>query len=145
MRASITPALYVSIYDKVVVNGMQPSCPINLADTVRACVSGWKRDGEWPPRPAEVQAVVAVRRKKKEQQQQREVKAAAALPSPGTTARRMSFGFLAAKGGGGTGAGGGEPHGEGIRRSLQKVLSLGHGHGPAAPGGTAVGGGNAGH
>ncbi|ROV92025.1 hypothetical protein VMCG_09560 [Cytospora schulzeri] len=44
MRASITPALYNSIYEKVVVHSLQPSCPINLGDMVRACVSGWKRD-----------------------------------------------------------------------------------------------------
>lgn len=29
--------------------------PINLADMVRACVMGWKKDGEWPPRPAQME------------------------------------------------------------------------------------------
>ncbi|ROV87564.1 hypothetical protein VSDG_09765 [Cytospora chrysosperma] len=48
MRASITPALYSSIYEKVVVHSLQPSCPINLGDMVRACVVGWKRDGHGP-------------------------------------------------------------------------------------------------
>ncbi|KAL8380951.1 hypothetical protein RB595_005311 [Gaeumannomyces hyphopodioides] len=52
MRASITPAIYLSIYDKVVSHSLQPSCPINLVDMMRSCVAGWKRDGEWPPRSA---------------------------------------------------------------------------------------------
>ncbi|ELQ38802.1 hypothetical protein OOU_Y34scaffold00527g8, partial [Pyricularia oryzae Y34] len=52
MRASITPALYLSIYDKVVAAAAQPSCPINLSDMIRSCVAAWKRDGEWPPRPS---------------------------------------------------------------------------------------------
>ncbi|KAK3490943.1 uncharacterized protein B0T23DRAFT_413565 [Neurospora hispaniola] len=50
MRASVTPSIYPSLYDKIIVNNMQPSCPVNLADVLRACVVGWKRDGEWPPR-----------------------------------------------------------------------------------------------
>ncbi|KAL1860470.1 hypothetical protein VTK73DRAFT_7310 [Phialemonium thermophilum] len=76
MRASIIPSIYPSLYDKVVVKGLQPSCPINLSDMVRACVVGWKRDGEWPPRPAPLDpfpsrtaaaaaTVVVVRRKEK--------------------------------------------------------------------------------
>ncbi|KAF4976645.1 hypothetical protein FZEAL_6719, partial [Fusarium zealandicum] len=51
LRASITPSVYLSLYDKVIIHSLQPSCPINLSDMLRACVSGWKRDGEWPPRP----------------------------------------------------------------------------------------------
>ncbi|KAI0202538.1 hypothetical protein F4808DRAFT_65606 [Astrocystis sublimbata] len=66
MRASIRPASYDSIYDKIVVQAMTPACPVNLADMLRACVVGWKRDGEWPPRPTEVPPVVAVRRKRKD-------------------------------------------------------------------------------
>lgn len=50
MRAAITPSMYNTIYDKVVVHSVQPACPINLADMTRACVAGWKRDGEWPPK-----------------------------------------------------------------------------------------------
>lgn len=50
MRASITPTTYNSIFEKIVLQGMMPSCPINLADMVKSCVSGWKRRGEWPPR-----------------------------------------------------------------------------------------------
>ncbi|KAK7755822.1 hypothetical protein SLS62_002107 [Diatrype stigma] len=65
MRASITPVTYPGIYDKIVTHSMTPSCPVNLRDVIRACVSGWKRDGEWPVRPAEIVPVVAVRQKKK--------------------------------------------------------------------------------
>ncbi|CZR52882.1 uncharacterized protein PAC_02759 [Phialocephala subalpina] len=55
MRASILPAAYNTIYDKVVVQALTPSCPMNLKDVTRSCVQGWKRDGEWPPKstPAE--------------------------------------------------------------------------------------------
>ncbi|KUI62172.1 hypothetical protein VP1G_09310 [Cytospora mali] len=138
MRSSITPSLYSSIYEKVVVHSLQPSCPINLGDMVRACVSGWKRDGEWPPRPMapEPATVVAVRRKKPS--------ASAAVDMPmapagaGGNGRKMSFSFL---GGHGIGHGGerdkvrresiaeegsgGSGTGKGIRRSLQKVLGIG--------------------
>ncbi|KAI1388464.1 uncharacterized protein F4822DRAFT_402916 [Hypoxylon trugodes] len=66
MRTSITPAAYPTIYDKIVLQSATPSCPINLSDVVRSCVTGWRRDGEWPPRSMEPPPVVAVRRKKKE-------------------------------------------------------------------------------
>jgi hypothetical protein len=49
MRLSITPEAYNTIYDKVVLQQLTPSCPMNLTDVVRSCVHGWKRDGEWPP------------------------------------------------------------------------------------------------
>ncbi|KGQ07587.1 hypothetical protein BBAD15_g7087 [Beauveria bassiana D1-5] len=50
LRASITPNVYLALYDKVILHNLQPSCPINLGDMLRSCVTGWKRDGEWPPR-----------------------------------------------------------------------------------------------
>ncbi|KAH7149769.1 hypothetical protein B0J13DRAFT_522857 [Dactylonectria estremocensis] len=85
LRASITPSVYLSLYDKVIIHNLQPSCPINLSDMLRACVTGWKRDGEWPPRATAAPAPV-VRKKKK------------ATPPPhdnsGNVARRMSFGLL---------------------------------------------------
>ncbi|RAL64479.1 hypothetical protein DID88_001955 [Monilinia fructigena] len=49
MRASITPQAYSTIYDKVILQSLKPSCPINLSDVIQSCVQGWKRDGEWPP------------------------------------------------------------------------------------------------
>lgn len=55
MRANITPAAYNTIYDKVVLQQVSPSCPVNLQDIVSACVQGWKRDGEWPPRSTVVE------------------------------------------------------------------------------------------
>jgi len=54
MRASITPAAYNTIYDKVILQQLTPSCPMNLKDVTRSCVQGWKRDGEWPPKATEV-------------------------------------------------------------------------------------------
>jgi hypothetical protein len=53
MRASITPAAYNTIYDKVILQQLTPSCPMNLKDVTRSCVQGWKRDGEWPPKSSE--------------------------------------------------------------------------------------------
>ncbi|ROW17029.1 hypothetical protein VPNG_01252 [Cytospora leucostoma] len=149
MRASITPALYNSIYEKVVVHSLQPSCPINLGDMVRACVSGWKRDGEWPPRPMDPEpaAVVAVRRRKSTASA-----AASGMPQgasghlavagAGGHSRKLSFSFL---GGHGHGHGsekdkarrdsiaeeGSGGSGKGIRRSLQKVLGIGQHPSPA--------------
>ncbi|KAI1213611.1 uncharacterized protein F4807DRAFT_193960 [Annulohypoxylon truncatum] len=84
MRASITPAAYSTIYDKIVIQSATPSCPVNLSDVIRACVVGWKRDGEWPPRAAEPPPVVAVRRRKKE----------GSTDSKPNASKRMSFSFL---------------------------------------------------
>lgn len=52
MRASITPEAYNTIYDKVILQQLTPSCPMNLQDVIRSCVHGWKRDNEWPPKAA---------------------------------------------------------------------------------------------
>jgi len=54
MRASITPSNYNTIYDKIVLQSLSPSCPMNLKDVTRSCVQGWKRDGEWPPKSTEI-------------------------------------------------------------------------------------------
>ena len=50
MRKSIQPDAYNTIYDKVILQQLTPSCPMNLKDVTRSCVQGWKRDGEWPPK-----------------------------------------------------------------------------------------------
>jgi hypothetical protein len=104
MRASIQPSMYGSLYDKVVVQSLQPSCPVNLADMLRACVVGWKRDGEWPPKsiyptPAQTaNAEVLAMRQRKAQQQR--TKNAAANPAA-TAGRRLSFvGFFNSSGAG---------------------------------------------
>ncbi|KAI1076532.1 hypothetical protein F5B20DRAFT_319790 [Whalleya microplaca] len=125
MRASITPASYSTIYDKIVVQSATPACPVNLGDVMRACVTGWKRDGEWPPRAIEPPPVVAVRRKRKDNGTDRP-----------NAARRLSLSFLGRRqsvvGDPGALAGNtahpedtGSP-GKGIRKSLQRVLGLGH-------------------
>ncbi|KAK0634715.1 hypothetical protein B0T17DRAFT_462900, partial [Bombardia bombarda] len=160
MRASVTPSVYPSLYDKIVVHSLQPSCPVNLGDMLRACVVGWKRDGEWPPKPAAAAFVAmppqaptaaelaALRHRKavaaqQQQQQQQHARKGSTATVGGGSGRRMSFGFLVGGGGGGGGGGKGgmseenkenqNTHsdesggGKGIRRSLQKVFSLGHG------------------
>ncbi|KAL2261201.1 hypothetical protein VTK26DRAFT_4583 [Humicola hyalothermophila] len=121
MRASVQPSMYGSLYDKVVVQNLQPSCPVNLSDMLRACVVGWKRDGEWPPRssypapaPAPLTAAELLGMRQRKAQQNRQAQklqqanagrksagntTATAPPSSGPNFRRLSFGFL---GGGGT-------------------------------------------
>lgn len=64
MRASITPAAYNTIYDKVILQQLTPSCPINLKDITRSCVQGWKRDGEWPPNSSVPESLAGRRRRK---------------------------------------------------------------------------------
>ncbi|RCI12266.1 hypothetical protein L249_0007 [Ophiocordyceps polyrhachis-furcata BCC 54312] len=115
MRATITPAVYSNLYDKVVLNNVQPSCPINLSDMLRSCVAGWKRDGEWPPRPAVPDPTVSVRRSKKA--------SSAGGDCSGSVAHRMSFGLLSRdKDDDGRTS-------KGFRRSLQKAFGLGVGTG----------------
>lgn len=109
MRASISPSVFPALYDKLVVNGLTPSCPVNLADMIRACVVGWKRDGEWPPR-ATVDPPPVRRKKRKSSEIKRK------SGENGTGQRRMSLGLL------------GKDDGGGIRRSMQKFF----GHGNAA-------------
>ncbi|KAL1835400.1 hypothetical protein VTJ49DRAFT_6813 [Mycothermus thermophilus] len=119
IRASIQPSMYASLYDKVVLQNLQPSCPINLADMLRACVVGWKRDGEWPPRstyavPAPVQTynaeVQAARQRKAQRQRAKDAAAAAAKaagtsPPSATASRRLSLvGFFGGGGGGSSAA-----------------------------------------
>ncbi|KAJ5959340.1 uncharacterized protein N7479_006490 [Penicillium vulpinum] len=59
VRATINPAIYPSIYTKVVVQGMTPTIPVNLAHLTKAMVQGWKSDGQWPPKPAVTSIVLA--------------------------------------------------------------------------------------
>ncbi|KAJ5089746.1 hypothetical protein N7532_008430 [Penicillium argentinense] len=59
VRATINPSIYPSIYSKVVVQGLTPTIPINLADLTKAMVQGWKADGQWPPKPAVTSIVLA--------------------------------------------------------------------------------------
>ncbi|KAB5528136.1 hypothetical protein GE09DRAFT_1150490 [Coniochaeta sp. 2T2.1] len=114
MRASITPQIYPSLYDKVVVHSLQPSCPVNLADMVASCVAGWKRDGEWPPRSAPQYALPQ--------------------PQPAPVATRAAANNKPTGGGGGnsvlvvrrkkSAAGGGEEKGHGRRMSFGALLGL---------------------
>ncbi|KAI0456076.1 hypothetical protein F5B21DRAFT_170522 [Xylaria acuta] len=124
MRASITPASYAAIYDKIIVHALTPACPVNLADVLRACVVGWKRDGEWPPRPIEVPPVVAVRKNKRKDSN---------TEKRASIGRRLSFNFLGRRLSAGS-----DPNAastsptkddvgaaKGVKRSLQRVLGLG--------------------
>lgn len=147
MRASIQPQLYNSIYEKVVLHSLQPSCPINLSDMIRACVSGWKRDGEWPPRPSvpEPASIVAVRRKKSSMS----AIVSSGAPPASAPGRKMSFSFLSGhaekdklrrESAAGEDGSAGSGTGKALRRSLQKVLGIG-GHSPAM---TTMGDGHSG-
>jgi len=59
MRKGINERSYTTIYDKVVLQSQTPFCPINLSVVTKSCVEGWKRDGEWPPKAGEMEAVIA--------------------------------------------------------------------------------------
>jgi hypothetical protein len=59
MRKGMNERAYSTIYDKVVLQSQTPFCPINLSVVTKSCVEGWKRDGEWPPKPGEMEAVIA--------------------------------------------------------------------------------------
>ncbi|RDL40243.1 uncharacterized protein BP5553_00222 [Venustampulla echinocandica] len=63
MRASIKPDAYNTIYDKVILQQLTPTCPMNLKDVTRACVQGWKRDGEWPPKAGPIEPPAAKKKK----------------------------------------------------------------------------------
>ncbi|KAK5636504.1 hypothetical protein RRF57_012216 [Xylaria bambusicola] len=126
MRSSISPASYGAIYDKIIINALTPACPINLSDMLRACVVGWKRDGEWPPRAVDVPPVVALRKKKRKDSN---------ADRGSNVGRRLSFNFLGRRlsAGSDPNAAPGSPtkHDDagatrGMRRSLQRVLGLGY-------------------
>ena len=120
MRASILPAAYNTIYDKVVVQALTPSCPMNLKDVTRSCVQGWKRDGEWPPKgtvqePAKkkgrklsVASLFGLEKHEEKEKEKEKTAVSGGEKSPATE----------------KGA---------IRRSLQKILSLGQGVKESAP------------
>ncbi|KAI1433047.1 hypothetical protein GGR50DRAFT_670636 [Xylaria sp. CBS 124048] len=126
MRASITPASYTAIYDKIIVHGLTPACPVNLADVLGSCVAGWKRDGEWPPRPAEPAPVPVVQKKKRKDSN---------ADKRSSTSRRLSFNLLRRL------SAGSDPTivaespttskhedsnpSKGMKRSIQRVLGLG--------------------
>ncbi|MCJ1283500.1 hypothetical protein MMC26_002830 [Xylographa opegraphella] len=65
IRSSITPASYPAIYNKVIVEGVAPKIPINLADMTQAIVAGWKACGEWPPVSQPVGEAAVTRKKKR--------------------------------------------------------------------------------
>lgn len=125
MRASITPTAYAAIYDKIIVHVLTPACPVNLADMLRACVVGWKRDGEWPPKPVEVPPIVAVRKKKRKDSN---------TERRSSIGRRLSFNLLGRR------LSGSDPNApaadsatkpeessavRGVKRSLQRALGIG--------------------
>lgn len=64
LRANITTAAYTNIYNKVIVQGITPKIPINLADMTKAITEGWKANGEWPPAVKVAEVVPIARRKK---------------------------------------------------------------------------------
>ncbi|KAI2611718.1 uncharacterized protein GGS25DRAFT_207144 [Hypoxylon fragiforme] len=131
MRVSVVPNAYPALYNKLVLESAAPLGPVNLSHVIRACVTGWKRDGEWSGRAAELPAVW---KNKVPEDKRRESK-------------RMSFSFLGGRRQSSTA--GGDPisntaennnntsrpekekedHATGkasMRRSIQRVLGFGH-------------------
>ncbi|EGX90286.1 mitochondrial AAA ATPase, putative [Cordyceps militaris CM01] len=124
LRASITPNVYLGLYDKVILHNLQPSCPINLADMMRSCVVGWKRDGDWPPRSTPYNPSAAKKKSPKSKKP-----AAATEPSTQPTetepkaSRRLSFNLLNRDNDE-------SRTGKGFRRSLQRAFGMGPLPGP---------------
>jgi hypothetical protein len=52
IRVSLLSRPDQELYDKLVLDGRTPLVPINLKHMIRVMVSGWKSDGNWPPRSA---------------------------------------------------------------------------------------------
>jgi hypothetical protein len=138
LRASIQPSSYVQLYDKLIINNLQPSCPVNLSDMIGACVAGWKRDGEWPPRPSlpvdttfvPVKSVAMANRHKRSS-------VMVANNQPGSMdihARRKSFSGLLTRDRDGDVRGGKG----GVRHSLSRALGLGSPFSPHLDLGAAV-------
>ncbi|KAK0100764.1 hypothetical protein ONS95_007213 [Cadophora gregata] len=124
MRASILPGAYNTIYDKVVVQSLTPSCPMNLKDVTRSCVQGWKRDGEWPPKSAPDTL--------KKKGRKMSVASLLGFKESDRSAQNVNDNGNGIANGNGVARDSGAAHerdrkGSGIRRSLQKILKLGHG------------------
>ncbi|KAH6682776.1 hypothetical protein B0J14DRAFT_467481, partial [Halenospora varia] len=105
MRASVTPNAYNTIYEKVVLHSLTPSCPVNLKDVTRSCVQGWKRDGEWPPKSTPIEPPKAKRNRRK-----LSVAGIFGLDKHDKDKKEDGVG--------------------GIRKSLQRLLTLGKDHNP---------------
>lgn len=120
LRASITPSVYLSLYDKVILHNLQPSCPINLSDMLRSCVSGWKRDGEWPPRAAPYNPPAPKKKAPKSKKPTTAPTTSATQTTEVDTKapRRMSFSLLNRDNDE-------SRAGKGFRRSLQRALGMG--------------------
>lgn len=122
LRTSITPNVYLNLYDKVIMHGLQPACPINLSDMLRSCVSGWQRDGEWPPRPANIDPAFAA-------MQESRARGFVGAGRGGKPNRRLPLVKLVRDKGGREKDENGST-GKGIRRSLQRALGIGPVPGP---------------
>jgi hypothetical protein len=109
MRKGINEKAYLNIYNKVIIEGQTPFCPINLGVVISSCVAGWKRDGEWPPSSKANEMDAAAKRTlllskmgKKEQARKASTVSAEGVKDKGV-----------------------------LRRSLQKVVGLVHGRRPS--------------
>lgn len=107
LRASITPSVYLSLYDKIILHNMQPACPINLTDMMQTCIAGWKRDGEWPPKGTAAEPSLAVRKPKKADSPEK------------NSSRRLSFGIR-------TKDKDDDARTKGFRKSLQRAFGIGN-------------------
>jgi Protein of unknown function (DUF4050) len=137
MRATITPAAYNTIYDKIILQQLTPSCPMNLKDVTRSCVQGWKRDGEWPAKSSVPDALAG----KKKKGRKLSVAGVAGLFGLERLSSKEEKEKLekekeaerASK------EGGGKDNAElgGLRRSIQRILKLGKEHAPPNENGKA--------
>ncbi|KAI1936762.1 hypothetical protein LOZ66_004266 [Ophidiomyces ophidiicola] len=92
-RAYTTPANYPAIYNKLVVEGNTPAVPVNLSHMTRALVQGWKKEGQWPPKPTLAQNVPVVRKRRSRLHRESSSKAVATtVGGDDSGSRRRSIG-----------------------------------------------------
>lgn len=82
-RAYTTPTNYPAIYNKLVVEGNTPAVPVNLVHMTRALVQGWKREGQWPPKPTISKDIPVTRRRRAQPRTQLQLQAeSSSQPKP---------------------------------------------------------------
>ncbi|EEP81572.1 predicted protein [Uncinocarpus reesii 1704] len=94
-RSYTVPANYLAIYNKLVVEGNTPAVPVNLLHMTRSLVVGWKREGQWPPKPTITKDVPVIKKRRPQPHVESSGRVAGTTSAPsaeGPTSRRRSIG-----------------------------------------------------
>jgi hypothetical protein len=65
VRKTLSNRSHSDLYEKLVRDSRTPAIPINLADMMQICVQGWRDEGNWPPKGAMAEPVIAARNNQK--------------------------------------------------------------------------------